>query len=247
MKKFLAFILALTLCVSMLSTFAFAADDSEGGEGINLDELFGEGDIDLSSLFGETEGEDTEGSDIDLSSIFSALLGSFGSSEDGEEGEDAEGSDIDLTSIFATLLGSFGSSEDGEEGDSSEMTAEFTKAISLLSVLTSDDSEENLAGGWTINSDIAETPLDDDAKETFENALEGFVGVGYKPVATIATQVVAGLNYLYLATGTVVTANPVTNLYIVKVYRDLSGNAEVTASYKIDLGKLIQILEILAD
>ena len=86
---------------------------------------------------------------------------------------------------------------------------------------------EGLMGGW---QDANELPnmLSDNEQEVFNKALEGLVGVGYTPVATLATQVVAGTNYAFLALGTTVTAQPMTHLYVIKVYADLQGNAEVT-------------------
>lgn len=91
-----------------------------------------------------------------------------------------------------------------------------------------------VAGGWTVSTDI-EYKIPADAQAAFDKAMEGFAGVGYTPLALLGTQVVAGTNYLYLCTGTMVTAQPVTDLYVVKVYQDLEGNAEVLGAGKIEL------------
>lgn len=97
---------------------------------------------------------------------------------------------------------------------------------------------EGLMGGWQDNAELPNM-LDDNTKVIFTKALEGLVGVQYTPVAVLATQVVAGTNYAILATGKTVTANPVNHLYIIKIYADLQGGAEVTNICGIDLSSFI--------
>ena len=96
------------------------------------------------------------------------------------------------------------------------------------------NTPEGLMGGW---QDASELPnmLSDEENAVFEKALEGLTGVGYKPVATLATQVVAGTNYAFLALGTSVTAEPITHLYVINVYNDLQGNAKLQNICGIDL------------
>ena len=98
---------------------------------------------------------------------------------------------------------------------------------------------EGLMGGW---QDASELPnmLTDEENAVFEKALEGLVGVGYTPVATLAKQVVAGTNYAFLALGTTVTAEPVTHLYVINVYADLQGNATINNICGIDLTTFTQ-------
>lgn len=62
-------------------------------------------------------------------------------------------------------------------------------------------SETNIfaPGGWS-NWHFTLTP---EAEKVFKEAFAGFVGVGYTPMA-FATQVVAGMNYSFLAKGKVV-------------------------------------------
>lgn len=84
-----------------------------------------------------------------------------------------------------------------------------------------------IAGGWTLNPDFAEPDMPQEARAAFDQAMEGFLGVGYTPVAYLGSQVVAGRNYAYLCKATVITAQPVTKLAVVKVYCDLQGNASI--------------------
>jgi len=75
----------------------------------------------------------------------------------------------------------------------------------------------------------------EDAQAAFDNAAQNFVGVNLKPLSLLGTQVVAGKNYKYLCYGETVTATPVSALYIVDVYQDLEGNAEITNCAVLDL------------
>ena len=52
------------------------------------------------------------------------------------------------------------------------------------------------AGGWKEYLDGTVTP---ELRNYFEQALSGLVGVGYEPVSLLATQLVNGTNYKFLA------------------------------------------------
>lgn len=103
------------------------------------------------------------------------------------------------------------------------------------------DPETGLAGGWTAFEEMDKmADVTDEEKATFEKALDGMVGVGYTPVTILGTQVVAGENIAYLAKGTTVTAEPVTNAYVVSVYKDLEGGASVNNICVLNLADLTE-------
>ena len=83
-------------------------------------------------------------------------------------------------------------------------------------VTTEEDVTGGVAGGWTINADL---PAMNDAD--FEEARKGLVGENFTPLFKIGTQPVAGQNMAYLCYGTSVTANPVTELKVITVFKDL--------------------------
>ncbi len=96
-------------------------------------------------------------------------------------------------------------------------------------------NEENpIVGGWEI-AEVAREDLDENEKEIFEKAMEPILGEDYEPVCVLATQLVSGTNYAYLARGTTVTAEPVSNFCIIKVYRDLEGNVELRSIADIEI------------
>lgn len=98
-------------------------------------------------------------------------------------------------------------------------------------------SSQEVVGGWEA-TDVCVTKLSEEEQAIFDKALEGLVGVGYTPVQVLATQLVSGTNYAYLAVGETVTATPEKNYYVITVYADLNGGAELTNIHKIDSSDL---------
>ncbi len=94
---------------------------------------------------------------------------------------------------------------------------------------------EPLMGGWSVAEDNGIT---EENKAVFDKALDGLVGVNYKPIAYLGSQVVAGRNHCFLATATVVYPNAVPTLVMVFIYEDLQGNATVTNIAPLDMAAL---------
>ena len=92
---------------------------------------------------------------------------------------------------------------------------------------------EQVVGGWTAY-DGTTSSVADEERDIFDQAVATLEGVRYEPVRVLATQVVSGTNYAFLARGTS-TAEPTTSWYVVVAYRDLSGNVSCTSVKPIDL------------
>ena len=109
--------------------------------------------------------------------------------------------------------------------------AEITETLECAAEAPVFDEEGNvLAGGWQ----IPETPeMTEEAQAAFEKACETLTGGVYTPVALLATQVVAGMNYSILCSAEPSTSveNPETWYTIIHVYADLDGNAEITDTF----------------
>lgn len=132
------------------------------------------------------------------------------------------------TFMMATTLlltGCTKKEEPVEETATPEPTAEVTETAEPGAVL----------GGWQVFEENTAHIGDDDIAR-FEKAMEGLVGVGYEPLDVIATQVVSGTNYAYLAKGTTVTAQPEVGYYVVVVYENTQGEVQLHAINKIELG-----------
>ena len=100
---------------------------------------------------------------------------------------------------------------------------------------TGGKEEMQAVGGWTLTEDAA---LTEEAKDAFDKAMEGLVGVNYTPLALLGTQLVSGTNYSILCEATVVYPDAQPYYALVTVYRDLQGKAEVRNIVALDLGKI---------
>ena len=93
---------------------------------------------------------------------------------------------------------------------------------------------EGLSGGWIDNEELP-CFLDDETKELFDKAFEELEGVDYSPVALLGTQVVSGINYVFLVQGRVVYPGAKNHLYIISIYKNLEGKIELSNICGIDL------------
>jgi len=84
--------------------------------------------------------------------------------------------------------------------------------------------EPNIVGGWNEE----EKEMNDELIAIFEKACESYTGMGFEPIKLLATQVVSGTNYKFLANGTVVYPGASASQKIVTVYEDLQGNCSIT-------------------
>ena len=92
----------------------------------------------------------------------------------------------------------------------------------------------NVVGGWAV-AEGADTAITPELQATFDKAMEGLVGVNYTPLMLLGTQVVAGTNYAFLCQGTVVYPGAGAQWFVVYIYEDLQGNAQVLDIEDIDL------------
>ena len=85
--------------------------------------------------------------------------------------------------------------------------------------------EEQLAGGWQ-NSESPE--ITSELRAVFDKALDGFVGVGYEPIAYLGSQIAAGTNHAFFCKAQVIYPNSMPYFAIVYIYEDPEGKAEIT-------------------
>ena len=92
-------------------------------------------------------------------------------------------------------------------------------------------------GAWAITEPSGKAVMlpSEEAQAAFDKATEAYVGVSFQPIALLGTQIVAGTNYKILCYGTPSTSDPFTSLYVIDVYADLQGNAEITNADQLDL------------
>ncbi len=86
-------------------------------------------------------------------------------------------------------------------------------------------ADDRLDGGYT----AAKSPkLTKSRKKLFKKAFKGFVGSEVKPMAYLASQVVAGTNHLYLCTIKAVVPDAQEYYCFVTIYEDLEGNVSIS-------------------
>ena len=100
--------------------------------------------------------------------------------------------------------------------------------------LDTPDSSEAVSGGWELFDNKANT-LPDDVQKAFDKATKTFTGSELKPVVYVASQVVAGTNYMVLCEAATTTEKPDVSYQMVVIYADLEGNAEITQVKEFDL------------
>ena len=94
-----------------------------------------------------------------------------------------------------------------------------------------------IAGGWILNTEYPEAVLDDGEKAAC-GVFEGVMGAHYEPIACLATQVVAGINYVMLTKVTVPAADDAVELKVVTVYSGVDGSLDVIGTKTVDLASI---------
>ena len=123
-----------------------------------------------------------------------------------------------LTLLMVTMITACGSSNESTQNDESAETG----------------GPEPVSGGWELYDNEANT-LPEDVQTAFDKAAESFKESELKPVAYVASQVVAGKNYMILCEADTTTEDAATSYKMVIVYADLEGNAEITQVKDFDL------------
>ena len=90
-----------------------------------------------------------------------------------------------------------------------------------------------VTGGWEL-ADNEAADLPEDVRNAFDKAAEKYTDAELKPVAYIASQVVAGMNYMILCEAETAGQEPPISYQMVIIYADLEGNAEITHITNVD-------------
>jgi len=115
----------------------------------------------------------------------------------------------------------------------SSKPAQTTAAPETTAQVAETQPSEGVVGGWEFLD--AASAVSEDEAAVFEKATAEWTGTGLEPVAVIATQVVAGTNYCYLAKITTLSSNPEKHYGFVYVYADLEGNAKISSIKDIEI------------
>ena len=183
----------------------------------------------IAELLGEkaqlTEGEaQMPESEAQLTDSEAQLTESEEQTADSETG--MSGSEAGFIESEAGLPGSEAGSVESEAG-----LPEGENGLAETETRLSED-RPRMVGGWNIVPHEAEE-LPKNAQAAFDKATEDLDGAEYTPVAFMATQVVAGMNYCILCQITPVVPDAVPTWALVYIYADLQGNAEIMNVYEL--------------
>jgi hypothetical protein len=82
-------------------------------------------------------------------------------------------------------------------------------------------------GGWDGNIEDLDISKNAEAKAALEKATSSLTGMDFEGLYLLGKQIVSGTNYCILCRGTATVPDAVPGYYLVYVYADLQGNAEV--------------------
>lgn len=116
-------------------------------------------------------------------------------------------------------------------------TVTSVKDIDLANTKVTENVQDTskLVGAWEVAIPSNAIVLPEDVNQAFAEAAENYADVTLSPMALLGTQVVAGTNYKILCQGTANTEDSQAALYVVDLYVDLKGNAELTSVQVFDL------------
>ena len=259
MKRFLAAI----LCISVVFAMTFTAFGAENGRGTGYCGDEGCPEISLSDLGDALSGLLSDLSDAIpeiVASVEEALPGAVSGIKDAID-ERAESEKAALDSLLEMLgITEDSSSDPDAAGVIDESTRESLQQLAdqVSGVLggfaaaggedviiddlandpgAADDGQDMIVGGWTVNTEYT-SQLSKEEEEIFAKAESTLAGGAYKPVAVLATQLVAGTNYAYLCLGAPEEEGQKAGWYIVALYQDLKGNVTTMSIKSLDLGDL---------
>ena len=94
-------------------------------------------------------------------------------------------------------------------------------------------NNEDLLGGWNAAEDPA---ISEDVQAVFDKGCEKLLGVDYKAIALLATQVVSGTNYKVLCQATAVSPDAQPHYVVMTLYSALDGHVDVLSVDDVELG-----------
>lgn len=118
-----------------------------------------------------------------------------------------------------------------EEKKMKNITKMIIAIVAMLTLITiaatavaAKNENRQTVGGW---SEPEVTEITPEMQEIFDEATDKLIGVNYKAVELLETQLVNGTNYKFLAESQVVYPGAQKKTVIITVYRDLAGNVSV--------------------
>ena len=112
--------------------------------------------------------------------------------------------------------------------DIKKMIIAIIALLTLITIATTavaaKGADTEIVGGWTENKETEITP---EMQEIFDEATDKLIGVDYKAIELIETQLVNGTNYRFLAESTVVYPGAETETKVITIHKALDGTVTI--------------------
>ena len=105
----------------------------------------------------------------------------------------------------------------------------------MVPALAENTEKDPMTGAWEMNTEDPAV-LPQEVQDAFEKATAELTGCVYEPMALLASQVVAGMNYCLLCRCTVVTPDAPGSYVLMYVYSALDGTAEILSIQDVVIG-----------
>lgn len=120
-----------------------------------------------------------------------------------------------------------------KEGDSDFSESDTSSAEPVPEGGLNTDADGNLSGGWEVTES---SEITDEERAIFNQAVQGITDVAYDPVALLATQVVAGKNYCFLARESSYNLSEKPSYELVYVWQAPGESAKLLEMQEIEFG-----------
>ena len=133
-----------------------------------------------------------------------------------------------LAALLALATVACKANEQPKAAENEEPKAAAQEAAVNEEIKAAEENEmtnEPLAGGWTPAEDFGDITVE--RRTVFDKGMETLLGVDYEPLAYLGSQVVAGINHVFLVKGTAVVPTRPLSYALAYFYEDLQGNVTI--------------------
>ena len=101
-----------------------------------------------------------------------------------------------------------------------------------------EENQDTNEAQWQIYTDYTQV-LDKGEDEIFYEGIKDLTGVSYEPVRVLATRLVSGMNFVYLAKGSKAGTGDDVAYYVIVVYRDTDNSCEAKSVNKLEVPNIM--------
>ena len=88
--------------------------------------------------------------------------------------------------------------------------------------------DNSMIGGWSVNPDLAPCSLPQDVATLFTEVVGSLLGAKYEPLMLCGSQIVSGVNYMFICKQTMVIPDAPIHLVKLTIYKPIQGKGVIT-------------------